>query len=84
MSIWSILFGWPDGICTGNLIASAIWGAPALLHLHWRISRNHREIRERVAGPVAARPAPFSSVAGQQGPVTVSGTGQHDHAASGG
>ena len=37
------LFHWPDGIVVGNLIASAIWAAPALLHLHRKIDRNHRE-----------------------------------------
>lgn len=37
------LFGWPDGIVVGNLIASALWAAPALAHLHWKINRHHRE-----------------------------------------
>lgn len=40
--LW-VLFNWPNGIVVGNLIASAIWAVPALAHLHWRISRNHRE-----------------------------------------
>jgi hypothetical protein len=39
------LFGWPDGIVVGNLIASALWAAPALWHLHRKINRNHRELK---------------------------------------
>jgi len=42
MNVWGILFGWPNGICTGNLIASAIWAVPALVHIHIRISRHQR------------------------------------------
>jgi hypothetical protein len=45
MSILETLFRWPDGIVVGNLIASALWAAPALLHLHRKINRNHREIK---------------------------------------
>lgn len=36
------LFGWPNGIVVGNLIASALWAAPALAHLHIRLTRQHR------------------------------------------
>jgi len=44
MSILLTLFAWPNGIVVGNLIASAILGVPALLHLHWRITKHHREV----------------------------------------
>ena len=37
------LFAWPSGIVDGNLIASALWAAPALVHLHRKINRHHRE-----------------------------------------
>jgi hypothetical protein len=44
---WNVLvtlFGWPNGIVLGNLLASAIWGLPALIHLHIKINRNHKEL----------------------------------------
>lgn len=37
------LFSWPNGIVVGNLIASAIWAAPALWHLHRKLDRHHAE-----------------------------------------
>ena len=48
-----ILFAWPNGIVVGNLIASAIWAAPALWHLHRKLERHHRE----QLAAAAARPA---------------------------
>lgn len=45
------LFAWPNGIVVGNLIASALWAAPTLIHLHRKLDRQHRErmnaIKER-------------------------------------
>jgi len=38
------LFAWPDGIVVGNLIASALWAAPALIHLHRKLDRHHRAL----------------------------------------
>lgn len=46
--VWHVLgemFSWPGGIVVGNLIASVIWAAPALLHLHRKLNRHHEEIR---------------------------------------
>lgn len=43
MIILKELFSWPNGIVVGNLIASALWATPALLHLHRKIDRNHAE-----------------------------------------
>jgi hypothetical protein len=40
--LWT-LFGWPQGIVVGNLIASVLWAAPALLHLHRKLDRQHTE-----------------------------------------
>lgn len=42
-----ILFGWPNGICTGNLIASAIWTVPAMLHIDRRLRKLHRTVEKR-------------------------------------
>jgi len=39
----SVLFSWPNGIVLGNLIASAMWAAPALLHLHRKLNRQHAQ-----------------------------------------
>ena len=48
--LW-VLFRWPDGIVLGNLIASALWATPALIHLHRKLDRHHaehmRELRKR-------------------------------------
>ena len=41
--VLSELFGWPNGIVVGNLIASAIWAAPALWHLHRKLDAQHAE-----------------------------------------
>jgi hypothetical protein len=55
----SILFGWPNGICTGNLIASAIWALPVFIWLHLlrrMIRRIHRATVEAPgAGPATER-----------------------------
>ncbi len=37
------LFHWPDGIVVGNLIASALWAIPAILHLDRLAKKHHRE-----------------------------------------
>lgn len=51
------LFSWPNGIVLGNLIASALWATPTLIHLHVKLNRQHKEhlavIRET---PNANRP----------------------------
>lgn len=39
------MFSWPAGIVVGNLIASLIWAAPALLHLHRKLNRHHAELK---------------------------------------
>lgn len=44
MTILGTYFGLPDGAVWGNLIASLIWAAPALAHLHWLQARRHREL----------------------------------------
>jgi hypothetical protein len=44
--IASTLFGWPNGIVLGNLLASALWATPALIHLHRKLDRHHRAIRQ--------------------------------------
>lgn len=46
--ILSEMFGWPSGNVLGNLIASAIWAAPALWHLHAKLNRQHRERMSRL------------------------------------
>lgn len=46
--VWHVLaemFSWPQGIVVGNLVASVIWAAPALVHLHRKLDRNHKEIK---------------------------------------
>jgi hypothetical protein len=43
ISFIETLFRWPDGIVVGNLIASAMWATPALIHLHRKIDRHHEE-----------------------------------------
>lgn len=40
--LWE-MFRWPAGIVVGNLIASLLWAAPALLHLHRKLDRHHAE-----------------------------------------
>jgi hypothetical protein len=39
-----VLFSWPDGIVLGNLLASAMWAAPALIHLHRKMNRHHARL----------------------------------------
>lgn len=36
------LFKWPDGIVVGNLIASALWAIPAVVHLDRLAKKHHR------------------------------------------
>lgn len=38
----TILFKWPDGIVVGNLIASALWAVPAIVHLDRLAKKHHR------------------------------------------
>lgn len=38
-----VLFAWPAGIVTGNLLASAIWAPLAVVHLDRLARRHHRE-----------------------------------------
>lgn len=42
ITIVRTLFSWPNGIVVGNLIASALWAVPALLHLDRKLERHHR------------------------------------------
>jgi hypothetical protein len=37
------LFAWPEGIVTGNLLASAIWAPLAVIHLDRLARKHHRE-----------------------------------------
>jgi hypothetical protein len=39
----SVLFAWPAGIVTGNLLASAIWAPLAVIHLDRLAVKHHRE-----------------------------------------
>jgi hypothetical protein len=39
----SVLFAWPQGIVTGNLLASAIWAPLAVVHLDRLARKHHRE-----------------------------------------
>jgi hypothetical protein len=43
ISILKTLFDWPAGIVVGNLLASAMWATPALIHLHRKLDRHHKE-----------------------------------------
>lgn len=47
--ILATLFGWPDGIVVGNLIASALWALPALWHLDRRMRRRHQQLLDHVS-----------------------------------
>lgn len=42
------LFHWPDGIVVGNLIASAIWATPTVLHLRKKMNQNHEELKQKM------------------------------------
>ena len=44
--IFHELFSWPNGIVVGNLIASALWATPALIHLHRKLDRHHELLKE--------------------------------------
>jgi hypothetical protein len=48
-AILRTLFAWPGGIVVGNLIASVMWAAPALTHLHIKMNRHHREQGARIS-----------------------------------
>lgn len=48
-SIIPEMFSWPDGIVVGNLIASAMWAAPALVHLHKKLDAQHAEHMAQMA-----------------------------------
>jgi hypothetical protein len=41
--VFLTLLAWPDGIILGNLLASLIWGLPAILHLDRLARRHHKE-----------------------------------------
>jgi hypothetical protein len=47
--LWQ-MFNWPNGVVLGNLIASAICGAPALWHLHRKINRHHQWHMDKANG----------------------------------
>ena len=53
----STLFSWPDGIVVGNLIASAIWAVPAILHLDRLARKHHRAHMAAVSGKKTDEPA---------------------------
>jgi hypothetical protein len=38
-----VMFAWPAGIVTGNLLASAIWAPLAVVHLDRLARKHHRE-----------------------------------------
>jgi hypothetical protein len=38
-----VLFSWPTGIVTGNLLASAITVVPGIVHLSGQAKRHHEE-----------------------------------------
>jgi len=63
--IWqhSVLFAWPAGIVTGNLLASAIWAPLAVIHLdrlavkhhkaHMALLRkHHQELKDHITAEV--------------------------------
>lgn len=45
LCLWQrpVLFAWPAGIVTGNLLASAIWAPLAVVHLDRLARKHHRE-----------------------------------------
>lgn len=45
--VWSLAFA--VGI-VGNLVASALWAIPALLHLHRKLDRHHAEHMQAING----------------------------------
>jgi hypothetical protein len=48
MHVIGELFSWPDGIVVGNLIASALWAGPALLHLDRRMRKRHEQLKTHI------------------------------------
>lgn len=47
--LW-VIFGWPNGIVVGNLMASAILGIPAVMHLDKRAKRRHEVMMHNMNG----------------------------------
>lgn len=47
--LW-VIFGWPNGIVVGNLMASAILGIPAVMHLDKRAKRRHEIMMHNMNG----------------------------------
>jgi hypothetical protein len=43
MTVLTYYLGWPHGAIWSNLLASVIWATPALIHLHRKLNRHHRE-----------------------------------------
>jgi hypothetical protein len=31
-----------------NLVAGALWSIPGFITLHWRVARNHRELKDKL------------------------------------
>jgi hypothetical protein len=44
------VLAWPGGIIVGNLLASVVWAAPAMVHLHRKMERHHAERMKALAG----------------------------------
>jgi hypothetical protein len=42
------MFSWPGGIVVGNLLASAMWAGPALLHLDRRMKKRHEQLKAHI------------------------------------
>lgn len=50
------MFSWPNGIVVGNLIASALWAGPAVLHLDRRMRKHHELLKKHIADQAAKNP----------------------------
>lgn len=50
--LW-LIFGWPNGIVVGNLLASAILGVPAVMHLDKRAKKRHERVMRSIKGQKA-------------------------------
>lgn len=55
---FTTLFSWPNGIVLGNLIASALWATPTLIHLHTKLNRQHKEHLAAINGDTDAKHSP--------------------------
>lgn len=42
------LFAWPNGIVTGNLLASAFWATPVLIRMEMQNRKRHRELKAQI------------------------------------